>query len=55
MSSSEQSRLPDENEGSVVEGTMVVLGGEADNRVVHGHAYGHLSEMVVLGTLSVIE
>ena len=32
---------------------VVVVGGEADTRVVHGHSYGHLSDMAVLGTMSV--
>ncbi len=30
---------------------IVVVGGEADTRVVHGHSYGHLSDMAVLGRM----
>ena len=31
---------------------VAVVGGEADSRVIHGHTYGHLSDLAVLGTIS---
>ena len=33
---------------------IAVVGGEADERMLHGHQYGHDSDFAVVGTMSVI-
>ena len=33
---------------------VAVVGGEADSRMIHGHTYGHLSDLAVVGTMSLL-